>query len=264
MLPNRRLHRCGFGAHIYRPYNRGPVLNEPLETTSNAIKLEPFISNTPKIGKRHPDTANFNDIEELHEFTDSLMECRIINIRLHYGRFTPETVVNGIQVTYQNIDNGKIFETTERYGGHQHVGYKDFALDNGELIEFAQAKPGGTVIDQLVLKTNKGKIIEEGGGNDENYVYDLKEGFIVGMFGGWGGHLHHIGFFVAPKNEVRYSKRKAYLLMRASLLKNKEIKDEVHKKLKSEDIELSVAERAFLILATWMDRQTFIYTLKFI
>jgi len=170
----------------------------------------------------------------------------------------PTHVVNGIQLTYKNLDNGKSFETTQRFGDHQLIGYQDFYLSENEHIIKAEFRTGDT-IDQLKFYTNKQRVISKGGNTGHPWPCSFEGKAVVGTFGGFGGHLHNIGFYVAPMEEIRFSKRKPYLLIRAWLQKHKESKDIIKDKKKR----AYWSEIAFLLLVL-EGKQLFVQVMRFV
>ena len=76
-------------------------------------------------------------------------------------------------------------------------------------------------VNFLIFKTNKGRTLKNRESSGQEKDIDEEGKVIVGMFGGYGGHLHNIGFYMAPIEEARYQKRKPYLLLRSQLQNNK-------------------------------------------
>jgi len=204
------------------------------------------------IGRCHNDTKAFNDLNEIQNFAKSLLQCRIIKIRLWYGNHMPGGVVNGIQLTYKNLDNGKIYETSKRYGDHQLQGYMDYDLEDDEYITKVDVRSGG-IVDQLTFYTNKDRMIRKGGPGGDFAECNVEGKVIVGTHGGFGGHLHNIGFYLASVHDFQYWRRKPYVEMRAWFKKNKNIKTKMDDNFRGEMESRkrkkgSLAEYAFFIL----------------
>jgi len=239
-------------------------IEETNQKSTGKMKLDSCIEKSPALGNHHRDTKNFDDFEELKDFAISLMECRIIKIRLYYGSLMPTGVVNGIQLVYQNLDSGKVHETTKRYGNHQFIGDTVYELGPEEFIENIKVRSGG-VIDYLELGTTKNRIIAKGGkGGGSDRPYSFKGRIVVGTHGGYGGHLHNIGFYVAPKEQVKYWSKRPYILLKEKLEKNKDtlcqyISDAQKQNTKKKDL----AELAFALLMFQGD-QTFRFIMSFV
>jgi len=180
------------------------------------------IEKSPQLGAQHGDTKKFDDLDELKNFASSPLECRIIKIRLYHGSLMPTGVVNGIQLVYKNLDNGKVYETTKRFGTHQFIGDTVFELSPEELIVNAKVR-SGQIVDYLEFQTNLNRIIAKGGRGGSERPYPFNGKVVVGMHGGYGGHLHNIGFYLAPREELNYWKKRPYILIKKKLEQNKDI-----------------------------------------
>ncbi|RZK65022.1 MAG: hypothetical protein EOO85_28905 [Pedobacter sp.] len=163
---------------MYRTGESKQKISEKL--TSNSC-----IERSRGLGTRHHDTKSFDDLEELQNFATSLLECRIIKIRLYYGRLIPTGVVNGIQLVYQNLDNGDIYETTKRFGTHQLIEDTVYDLDPGEFIEKIKVR-SGNIIDYRELRTSENRIISKGGKTGTDRPYSFEGKVVIGMHGGYG------------------------------------------------------------------------------
>jgi len=241
-----------------KSYHKGDYLDKPIKTSNGAdtiIKL-------PSLGSNHRDTQYFDDAKELQSFAESPFQCRIVKLRLWYGKHTPTGVVNGIQLTYKNIENNTLYETKKRYGDHQLTGYHDYILGENEYLKDVEIK-AGAVIDKICFLTNKKRVISEGGEGGSSTTY--KSDVIIGTHGGFGGHLHNIGFYVAPIEEYRYWKRRSYLQMRTQLRKNKDIANIIVNSVRGSDYDpKNISEMAFAYLAIKEGGQIFIKVMLYI
>jgi len=195
------------------------------------------------------DTKSFNDPLEMNSLKINLLDYTLVKIRLWYGTYLshPKTV-NGIQLTYKNNDNGSLYETSERYGDHNLEGYEDYELENGERIEKIKVKYN-TVINQLIFKTNRGRILKSRDSIGEEKEIDIEGKVVVGMYGGYGGHFHNIGFYMAPISEARYQRRKPFLLLRNKFEKNKDEIEKARKLVKEGEVKKeNLPELAFALL----------------
>jgi len=239
------------------------IIKETNQKNTGKMKLDSCIQKSPALGAHHGDTKSFDDLQELKDFATSLMECRIIKIRLYHGSLMPTGVVNGIQLVYQSLDSGKIYETTKRYGTHQFIGDTVYELGPEEFIEYIKVRSGG-VIDYLEFGTSKNRIIAKGGKGGGDRPYSLEGKVVVGTFGGYGGHLHNIGLYVAPKEQVKYWSKRPYILLKEKLEKNKDVLSQyIGDAQKQKNKKKDLAELAFALL-TFQGDQTFRFIISFI
>ena len=224
-----------------------------------------LITKTSKVSGLRCGNRSFDDMEELKGFAQTLLQCRIIGIRFWYGSYSPTMVINGIQVTYKNLDNWKVFKTTERYSYQllQH-GYHDIKFGPNELIQDVKARTGQAV-DQLNFFTNKKRIISKGGKGGDINPFTVDEGrVIIGTYGATGACLQHIGFYTAPLREVRYWQKRSYILMKASVRKNKAIQDQIKKKVKDGLVARDVLAEATFVLLVSKGDQIFAQVMRFL
>jgi len=221
--------------------------------------LNACIEKSSYLGAQHRDTKMFDDLDELRNFASSLLECRIISIRLYHGSLMPTGVVNGIQLVYKNLDNGKIYETTKRFGTHQFIGDTIYELFPEEFLIDVKVR-SGDVIDYLGFQTSRNRLIAKGGKTGSERPFSFNGKVVVGMHGGYGGHLHNIGFYLAPKEEVKYWKRRPYILIKKKLEQNK---DALDKFIRENQSKKDLAEIAFALLLL-QDNQTFRLIMSFI
>ncbi len=212
------------------------------KTTSGPIF---HIEKLSKYGPTHGDTRVFDDKELLKD----LSNYKLAKIRYWYGHLVPSGVVNGLKLTFKNLSTGKLVETESRYGNHQLSGNQDIELYDDEYILEVEIG-AGQVIDGLIFKTTRGRTFKLGGNGGNRNKIDMNNQFVVGTYGGWGGHLHNFGLYVAPIEDIFYAKRRPYLLLKHSLLKNKDLLSQIKNDLSEHKISTRNPENIFAALLT--------------
>ena len=232
----------------------------------NRIELEPCIaqvytyryeSNEQITGVRD---GVFDDATELYGFANSLLDCRIISFRIHYGGCGFGLMANDIQITYKNIVTGQTFQTKERKGGFNPLGYSTITLADGEFIVHAETANG----QYLKVRTDKGNYKFVGGPDESTpSVFAIGDNVVVGAYSSGYG-ISGLGFYIAPRSELKYWRR-PYILMKTWLAKNKDIRDQLEQERQEGKMQqLSLAAQAFFITATLMDGQIYKHILKYI
>ena len=104
----------------------------------------------------------FDDLKEFQQVNENILEWQIKRLRFWYGNDATQ-VINGVQVTFRNLNTWKEFKTTQRYGHHALNSYpKDVRFDHNKIIQKVEAHVGD-VVDQLRVYTNKQRTIIQGG-----------------------------------------------------------------------------------------------------
>jgi len=181
------------------------------------------IKKSMKSGPTHSDTILFDDLKLLNDQNIDILNTKIVKIKFWHGTLMPSGVVNGIQLTFKDLDTGKMITTEPRYGSHQLKGTSEYTLEEREHITKAVFSAGG-VMDRVEFHTNKGKVIRQGGIGGTPQVFDVgNEGNyeVVGVFGGYGGHIHNLGIYYAESREIVYAKRKSFIMLKEHLKNHK-------------------------------------------
>ena len=226
------------------------------------IELESCIKQVSIINELPGGTRRFDDAKELYGFADSLLDCHIINFCIHY-RTSPRFgfVANDIQITYKNVVTGQTYQTKEGKVDFNPFICSRLILANGEFIKYVEVANGR----YLKVRTNKGRTDFVGNpGETTPSVFDIGDNAVVGAYSSGDG-ISGLGFYIAPKNEVKYYGRRPYILMKVWLAKNKDVRDQLEKDRQEGKMkQLSLAAQAFFIVATLIDWQTYTYILKYI
>jgi hypothetical protein len=73
----------------------------------------------------------------------------------------------------------------------------------------------GVVLDQLSFETSKGNRHTFGGSGGTPTPIAIPEGMaVVGLFGGVGGHIHTLGFYLDRVGNLVFERRRLYFLVR--------------------------------------------------
>ena len=203
----------------------------------------------------------FDDAQELSGFADSLLDCRIINFRIYHRTSRFGLMVNDIQITYKNVVTGQIYQTREGKVDLDPFVCSRLILAHGESIKYVEI----TNDQYLQVCTDKGYTSSVGHpGETKPDVFAIGDNNVVIGAYGLGDGIRGLGFYVVPKRELRYW-RKPYILMKAWLARNKDVRDQLEKdRQEGKMMQLSLAAQAFFIVATLMDWQTYKYILKYI
>jgi hypothetical protein len=171
------------------------------ETISiGSISIE--VKKTQFIGSnRWNDNIHFDDLKEV----PNLLRYRIEKIEIWTStNFSPTTEINGLQITYRELNTNEIFVTNLRKGGiglENSMGSDVILLDRAEYIEDISIR-SGWVVDNLTFKTSNSQIHSFGGkGGDFRAFNELKDQVVIGTFGVYGTHLYSIGFYYISKKD---------------------------------------------------------------
>ncbi|CAD7966194.1 unnamed protein product [Amoebophrya sp. A25] len=131
-------------------------------------------------GGKHADTKSFEDVEHEH---------KVQKVVLWSGQF-----VHGLQLVFDGVALSK---HPPRWDfNDKECEKRELLLDSDEHISTVKGN-AGLILDHLNITTNKGRTITAGSSGG-GQPFQFKEGHIVGLLGGYGGHVHNIG--------VRYAK----------------------------------------------------------
>ena len=238
-----------------------------------AIKKEKFekaLLSTQRFGSTHSDTKTFDTTVLLEDKWPKYdpFAIQVTKIKYHFGTLMPAGVVNGIQFTFYNLNTNEEYTTPDFYGNHQYKGHRTYTLASGEYINSAVVHSGG-VVDGLFLRTTKGKELSMGakGGSKQTVEFSCDNPVVIGFFGGFGGHLHNIGFYYASKSEIIFHRRRLYLLMAKRLRSNKDVTYSLLSNLQNDTKLNKVSKKvaiAFLLLSVETNSYAFSKVIQYI
>ena len=222
------------------------------------------IQKSARIGRIHQDTNFFDDIKFLKTNGVDIRNTKINKIKFWYGTLVPSGVCNGIQITFTDLVTNKQYVTGERKGSHQLVGSKVYEFSDNEYLSTSIMIGSGAVVDGIEFQTLSGRKIHVGGkGGDKKVINLPKDSVILGTFGGFGGHLHNVGIYYMNNKELKYHRRKDYILIREALRKGKnKISLDVLDILKDE--KNKIAEYLFIKLCKDANNFVFSQVIKYI
>lgn len=139
-------------------------------------------------GGFHPDTKPFDDSKMLPGVSQ-----KIVAIKL----WADNALVGGIEVTY--LVNGAPSKAPA------HVGSQSWGMPTQELYLDADESIieisgwHGAIMNKVVFKTNKGKLLQGGGHGPQMFTLPIAPGQqAIVIQGGSNGHIHNIGCQVGP------------------------------------------------------------------
>lgn len=211
-------------------------------------------------GRFHGDTRMFDTTELVRQrWPDANpLSCQLISIKIWHGAYLKHTPsVNGLQFTFFNHENHETYTSPEYFGDHDLGGAKEYHLETGEYISNGMVA-FEVVIYGLALSTTHKRTIKTGADSAENNQYMERKSdkdVVVGFAGGYGGHLHNLGFCFASINDLTFARRKQYLLLRKRLMEKREDtlkeRNKIHRALSmlsKNDKESSIGTLAFVDL----------------
>ena len=158
---------------------------------------------------RHPDTQFWS-----LRLTD---RTQIRSITVWESKF-----VNGFQLLLHSISTNTDILTEKICGLHNDPHPTTIALGEGEYIVGCSVHIG-VLLDQLCIETSKGNRYTFGGTGGVPTPIAIPEGMaVVGVFGGSGGHVHTLGFFLDKVGNLVFERRRLYFLVRCKARRSPE------------------------------------------
>ena len=154
-----------------------------------------------KFGWIYQNSKHFNDKDFLGE---NYLYYKIQKIKIWSGKKDSKDIINGIQVWYKNILDGKIVTPGEFKGDEGLTNTDEFEIKPNEyLIDFHIRID--TEVTQVGFETNKKNSILVGGTQGEDKIINSNggENIIIFLYGAYENCLHSLG--------VRYIKKKDYM-----------------------------------------------------
>lgn len=187
--------------HIYSPCPTCalPTADRILHTCSTLLPGQTWYSLTQS---RHPDTAFWS-------FRLADRAC-IRAVTVWESKF-----VNGFQLRLHSLTSNTDTLTEKVCGQHDspHT-TTTVELGEGEYIVSCLVHIG-VVLDQLSFETSKGNKYTFGGSGGTPRAIAIPEGMaVVGLFGGVGGHIHTLGFYLDKVGNLVFERRRLYFLVR--------------------------------------------------
>ena len=195
-----------------------------------------------KFGWIYQNSKHFNDKDFLG---DNYLYYKIQKIKIWSGKKDSKDIINGIQVWYKNILDGKLVTPGEFKGDEGNDNVVEFEVKPNEYLTDFHIRID-TEVTQVGFETNKHNNILVGGTQGEDKIITSNGGdnIIVFLYGAYDNLLHALG--VGYVNKKDYMKT---LFIGFFQLRHKLKKDEAFKK-KCAEIESTLAESDKVLLTT--------------
>ena len=195
-----------------------------------------------KFGWIYQNSKHFNDKDFLG---DNYLYYKIQKIKIWSGKKDSKDIINGIQVWYKNILDGKLVTPGEFKGDEGNDNVVEFEVKPNEYLTDFHVRID-TEVTQVGFETNKHNNILVGGTQGEDKIINSNGGdnIIVFLYGAYDNLLHALG--VGYVNKKDYVKT---LFIGFFQLRHKLKKDEAFKK-KCAEIESTLAESDKVLLTT--------------
>ena len=195
-----------------------------------------------KFGWIYQNSKHFNDKDFLG---DNYLYYKIQKIKIWSGKKDSKDIINGIQVWYKNILDGKLVTPGEFKGDEGNDNVVEFEVKPNEYLTDFHIRID-TEVTQVGFETNKHNNILVGGTQGEDRFINSNGGdnIIVFLYGAYDNLLHALG--VGYVNKKDYMKT---LFIGFFQLRHKLKKDEAFKK-KCAEIESTLAESDKVLLRT--------------
>ena len=195
-----------------------------------------------KFGWVYQNSKHFNDKDFLG---DNYLYYKIQKIKIWSGKKDSKDIINGIQVWYKNILDGKLVTPGEFKGDEGNDNVVEFEVKPNEYLTDFHIRID-TEVTQVGFETNKHNNILVGGTQGEDKIITSNGGdnIIVFLYGEYDNLLQALG--VGYVNKKDYMKT---LFIGFFQLRHKLKKDEAFKK-KCAEIESTLAESDKVLLRT--------------
>ena len=195
-----------------------------------------------KFGWIYKNSKHFNDKDFLG---DNYLYYKIQKIKIWSGKKDSKDIINGIQVWYKNILDGKLVTPGEFKGDEGNDNVVEFEVKPNEYLTDFHIRID-TEVTQVGFETNKHNNILVGGTQGEDKIINSNGGdnIIVFLYGAYDNLLHALG--VGYVNKKDYMKT---LFIGFFQLRHKLKKDEAFKK-KCAEKESTLAESDKVLLRT--------------
>ena len=179
-----------------------------------------------KYGWIYQNSKSFDDIDILGE---KYLSYKIEKIKIWSGKKDSKDIINGIQVWYKNLIDGKIITPGEYKGEEGIKNENEIEMDSNEYLTKFHIRID-TEVTQIGLETNRGNKIFVGGteGNEKTITFNDGNNIIIFFYGAYDNYLHCLGVGYINKND--YMKNSyflfGYFYLRYKLIKDKSFRTE--------------------------------------
>lgn len=160
-------------------------MSDSIQLRAMAGPIQAYAS--AKVGMTHSDTIPFDHFEELALGGDS----RICEVTIVH-----EFSIVGLIVIYKTPTGKRKMKHIGNFAGK--INKATIKLVADEYIDHVSGR-AGNFLDRIVIRTNKGQILDVGGDGGKHFDLNVPHGSAVCAFtGGIGGHLHNISVVCKP------------------------------------------------------------------
>jgi hypothetical protein len=187
-----------------------------------------------KFGWIYQDSKHFNDKEFLG---DNYLQYKITKIKIWSGKKDNKEIINGIQVTYKNILNGKEISPGEYKGDEGLEKVDEFVVPQSEYLTKYHVRID-TEVTQIGFETNKAHKILIGSttaGEDKIISSNSEDNIIVTLYGCYNNCLQSCGIGYVKKKDYMKALFIGFFELRFKLKKDENYKKEWIEKEKTLD-----------------------------
>ena len=189
-----------------------------------------------KFGWIYQNSKHFNDKDFLG---DNYLYYKIQKIKIWSGKKDSKDIINGIQVWYKNILDGKLVTPGEFKGDEGNDNVVEFEVKPNEYLTDFHIRID-TEVTQVGFETNKHNNILVGGTQGEDKIINSNggENIIVFLYGAYENVLHSLGVGFVNKKDYMKTLFIGFFQLRHKLKKDETFKKtwiEKEKDLKEDD-----------------------------
>ena len=189
-----------------------------------------------KFGWIYQNSKHFNDKDFLG---DNYLYYKIQKIKIWSGKKDSKDIINGIQVWYKNILDGKLVTPGEFKGDEGNDNVVEFEVKPNEYLTDFHIRID-TEVTQVGFETNKKNKILVGGTQGEDKIINSNGGdnIIVFLYGAYENVLHSLGVGFVNKKDYMKTLFIGFFQLRHKLKKDETFKKtwiEKEKDLKEDD-----------------------------
>ena len=189
-----------------------------------------------KFGWIYQNSKHFNDKDFLG---DNYLYYKIQKLKIWSGKKDSKDIINGIQVWYKNILDGKVITPGEFKGDEGNDAVQEFEIKPNEYLTDFHIRID-TEVTQVGFETNKKNKILVGGTQGEDKIINSNggENIIVFLYGAYENVLHSLGVGFVNKKDYMKTLFIGFFQLRHKLKKDETFKKtwiEKEKDLKEDD-----------------------------
>ena len=175
-----------------------------------------------KFGWIYQNSKHFNDKDFLG---DNYLYYKIQKLKIWSGKKDSKDIINGIQVWYKNILDGKVITPGEFKGDEGNDAVQEFEIKPNEYLTDFHIRID-TEVTQVGFETNKKNKILVGGTQGEDKIINSNggENIIVFLYGAYENVLHSLGVGFVNKKDYMKTLFIGFFQLRHKLKKDESFK----------------------------------------